>query len=568
MKQILFILFALVITQPQFSQADSFGVETIPIVRSFGEGSTMALASGSMANISADGALNIMPGIPDKVGVGDVVQVETADNSQKFAFVIYKRSGSGSGTSTLFVRHIDGSPVQGAFINVNWQIYRAHTSFYDLFHGTWNSSLDSNIPELQVTPNKNLVDKNLSWTVYCYADAPATNPSYIMGNDWQTDAAHPFILTTPYLPEQVGISQRHEGFWDPGRFNIKARLDIQSVDVRLEGIQFTAESVWDDYHYLRFSNEMAPHRLQVARCLFIGKVTDKNNVFGIAAQTAINNPIDAELLVINSIFYDFYPTTFNVTSAILNSPSINLSLINNTFVNCGEAVRADGGIIRVVNNIFQFCTTDISNASYLDSTYTIGNITSRSTFAATSNFTNKTVLFVDGSAKNFHLDANDVEARDHGTIVNADLSSEVNYDVDNQWRKSEWDIGADDADGIIPPTPTATPDANVPTITPTPGKSSNNSDQVKIRGNVMRGKEAASTEIDFVLDEEGWVMIAVYNQRGRLIRKIAEKSFGAGQHTLAWDGRDEKGTRAGSGIYQVLIETPNGKTRKQIVIAR
>jgi prepilin-type processing-associated H-X9-DG protein len=568
MKNFLLILFVVVISHPLFSQAGSLGLEPIPIVRSFGEGSSMPLASGSIATISFDGAFNITPGIPDKVGVGDVVIAQTADD-QQHAFVIYKRRVSGSATSTLDVRHIDGSPVQVALDIESWQIFRAHTSLYDLFHGTWNSGLDiMNIPQLQTPFSKNLVQNNLSWTVYCYADAPVTGNGYIWGYDWVTDAAHPFILATPYLPEQVGVSQRHAGIWDSGRFHIKGRLDIQSVDVRLEGIQFTAESVWDDYQYLRFRNEMAPHRVEVARCLFVGQATDKNNVFGIAAQKAVNNPIDAELVVINSIFYDFYPTTVNASGAIVNSDTMTLYAINNIFVHCGEAVRADGGNIRAVNNIFQFCATDISNAVYMDFTYSRGNVTSRSTFPGTHNSTNLNVLFVDGSAKNFHLHASDVAALDQGAIVNPDLSSEVNYDVDNQWRQSPWDIGADDAGGIIPPTPTATLDPNAPTMTPTPGKSSKNSDQVKIRGNVMRGKEAASTEIDFVLDEEGWVRIAVFNQRGRLIRKIAEKSFGAGQHTLAWDGRDEKGNKAGSGIYQVLIETRNGKTRKQIVIAR
>ena len=52
----------------------------------------------------------------------------------------------------------------------------------------------------------------------------------------------------------------------------------------------------------------------------------------------------------------------------------------------------------------------------------------------------------------------------------------------------------------------------------------------------------------------------VYNVRGQLVRTLARERFGAGEHTLVWDGTDSSRRACGSGVYFIRLEAP-GYTR-------
>ena len=57
--------------------------------------------------------------------------------------------------------------------------------------------------------------------------------------------------------------------------------------------------------------------------------------------------------------------------------------------------------------------------------------------------------------------------------------------------------------------------------------------------------------VEFGLAREGAVDLSVYDVRGARVRTLQSGVFGAGPHTLRWDGRDESGLRLGGGIYFV-----------------
>ena len=57
------------------------------------------------------------------------------------------------------------------------------------------------------------------------------------------------------------------------------------------------------------------------------------------------------------------------------------------------------------------------------------------------------------------------------------------------------------------------------------------------------------TTLRFALEAPARVDLAIYDTRGRLLRRLAAGQLPAGQHSLDWDGRDAAGRELSSGIY-------------------
>lgn len=66
-----------------------------------------------------------------------------------------------------------------------------------------------------------------------------------------------------------------------------------------------------------------------------------------------------------------------------------------------------------------------------------------------------------------------------------------------------------------------------------------------------------STSITFDLTRAGTVILAVYDPRGRQVRRLITAQLPAGRHDAVWDGRDDRGSRAASGVYICRLETPD-----------
>ena len=58
-----------------------------------------------------------------------------------------------------------------------------------------------------------------------------------------------------------------------------------------------------------------------------------------------------------------------------------------------------------------------------------------------------------------------------------------------------------------------------------------------------------STTIQYRLNQKGTVNISVYNLSGQEIRQLVDSYQDPGQHSVSWDGKDEKGIAVGSGMY-------------------
>ena len=65
-----------------------------------------------------------------------------------------------------------------------------------------------------------------------------------------------------------------------------------------------------------------------------------------------------------------------------------------------------------------------------------------------------------------------------------------------------------------------------------------------------------STHIMFEIPKTEQVSVQIYDMQGSHVRSLTEKTYKAGSHTLVWDGKDENGRSAATGIYLCRLSTP------------
>jgi len=76
------------------------------------------------------------------------------------------------------------------------------------------------------------------------------------------------------------------------------------------------------------------------------------------------------------------------------------------------------------------------------------------------------------------------------------------------------------------------------------------------------------TQIRFALPAAGPVELSVYNVAGQLVRTLASGEYGAGEHVLAWDGRDAVGNAVSSGVYFYRLDAGLTTNVKKMVLMR
>jgi hypothetical protein len=61
---------------------------------------------------------------------------------------------------------------------------------------------------------------------------------------------------------------------------------------------------------------------------------------------------------------------------------------------------------------------------------------------------------------------------------------------------------------------------------------------------------------------------AIYNIRGQRVRSLLDEKLSAGSHVLVWDGTDEAGRAAASGIYFCRVEAGPFRRSVKMVLLR
>ncbi len=76
-----------------------------------------------------------------------------------------------------------------------------------------------------------------------------------------------------------------------------------------------------------------------------------------------------------------------------------------------------------------------------------------------------------------------------------------------------------------------------------------------------------TTKIHFNLKEEGFTQLNIYNLKGQLVRTLKAEQMNAGTHIIEWDGKDDSGRTATTGIYFYKLQTADySGTRKMIMM--
>lgn len=73
-----------------------------------------------------------------------------------------------------------------------------------------------------------------------------------------------------------------------------------------------------------------------------------------------------------------------------------------------------------------------------------------------------------------------------------------------------------------------------------------------------------ATKIEFALQQPGYVMVDVFDVRGRLVRELVRARQDAGLQRVTWDGRDGRGAPVSSGVYIYTIRIEAGGTSSSL----
>jgi hypothetical protein len=74
--------------------------------------------------------------------------------------------------------------------------------------------------------------------------------------------------------------------------------------------------------------------------------------------------------------------------------------------------------------------------------------------------------------------------------------------------------------------------------------------------------------IAFSLPVRSNVKIDVFDATGRAIRNLTNSTYESGNHTVSWDGKDEKANRVANGIYFYTLETPDRSITRKLILMK
>ena len=66
----------------------------------------------------------------------------------------------------------------------------------------------------------------------------------------------------------------------------------------------------------------------------------------------------------------------------------------------------------------------------------------------------------------------------------------------------------------------------------------------------------------------GEVRLTIYAADGRLVRTLVASALSAGRQTVFWDGRDDGGRSAASGVYVYKLEVSGAELSRKMVLVR
>ncbi len=74
--------------------------------------------------------------------------------------------------------------------------------------------------------------------------------------------------------------------------------------------------------------------------------------------------------------------------------------------------------------------------------------------------------------------------------------------------------------------------------------------------------------LDYVISEDGWVSLAVFDVSGRLVRTLVDRKLRDGRYAFAWNGTDQAGEPVAPGTYFARLRAPGVSESRSITIHR
>jgi hypothetical protein len=78
----------------------------------------------------------------------------------------------------------------------------------------------------------------------------------------------------------------------------------------------------------------------------------------------------------------------------------------------------------------------------------------------------------------------------------------------------------------------------------------------------------SSARIAFTVPETSRVRVSIHDAQGRLVRVLADEVLGAGPYMRTWDGGDDGGRAAPSGIYFITVRAGQESRTGRVVFLR
>jgi hypothetical protein len=76
------------------------------------------------------------------------------------------------------------------------------------------------------------------------------------------------------------------------------------------------------------------------------------------------------------------------------------------------------------------------------------------------------------------------------------------------------------------------------------------------------------TRLGFTLAQAGRIDLPVYDLRGRKVATLASGHYAAGPHVLTWQGRDDSGHSAASGLYLAKLAADGLELTQRLTLVR
>jgi hypothetical protein len=328
------------------------------------------------------------------------------------------------------VRSADGGDPQPCPAGTAVDVYRAYRYLDDWEAQDENNSLNDSVENFDTSDD--LVALDVVLNVACYADGLDDDDVDLYG--WTTGPDNPIRIYTPVSPDEVGISQRHDGTAGTGFVmggdSTSGMLTIGVPHVTVEGIEFDS--------FTATGNGASAIVVDGASDVTIDKVIVHGYQHATYSLHGILVADDGSATITNSVIYDGDPDGAGIYTW---GSSPRATVYNTTVYSTGSGVGGDAGTIVAVNVVSMGNNWDdfwgplgAMSSNNLSSDNTAPGNNSLTGLSASGQF-----VSINPGSEDFHLKAG-------ADAINAGLPLGMFFDddIDGESRGLSWDMGADE----------------------------------------------------------------------------------------------------------------------------